>query len=713
MKTRWFNRMACVLGLVSGPGCSDDTADASSVGAGSTDAGTTAGVPTEADASPGPSTSTTSSPPGTSSESDTSSDSATSVATSTSASDESSSTDTTTSTGEPVCGDGLVQGEEECDDGNDVLTDDCLPGCKSASCGDFVTQVGVEECDDGNHVDDDQCTGACTFATCGDGIVGPDELCDDGNEVEDDGCSNLCILASCGDGDIQAPEACDDGVATADCDADCTAAVCGDGTLNISAGEACDDGGESATCDADCSTPVCGDDLINAAAGEACDDGGESPTCNADCTSSTCGDGILNVSAGEACDDGNLLLGDLCSQSCTELRLYGTAAAHTCVVYADKKVHCWGFNATGGLGYGDKNSRGDNPGELPTPPVYVGADAIQVDAGGRQFQAAHTCAVIAGGAVRCWGANHYGQLGYNSLVNLGDMPGELPTADVAVGAAVLQVGAGAEHTCALVAGGEVRCWGFGLYGALGNGGMNNVLKPTGQDVAGIAGATQVVAGGDHTCVLMGDGTVRCWGHNQFGQLGLGHILTIGDEPNEMPPPKTPLDAADKPVIQLAAGYRHTCALLVDGEVRCWGSNESVQTGIITLNDYDSLIGDAPGDMPPPDVVLGGPAVQVVAGREHSCALMKTRRVKCWGAAPAVGQGSFEWIDEADEFPPPDVNLGGDVASIHSHLGGFTCAQLVNGDTRCWGANGFGQLGLGNNQDVGDNEVPAWTSTVPL
>ena len=115
-----------------------------------------------------------------------------------------------------VCGDGVVAGDEPCDDGNDSLADACLPGCVLARCGDGHTQVGVEQCDDGNEENSDGCSNACQLPRCGDGIVQPPlETCDDGALNSDTlygGCSKACVPgAGCGDGKVNGPEDCDDG----------------------------------------------------------------------------------------------------------------------------------------------------------------------------------------------------------------------------------------------------------------------------------------------------------------------------------------------------------------------------------------------------------------------------------------------------------------------------------------------------------------------
>jgi len=166
----------------------------------------------------------------------------------------------------------------------DETTTDCEPDCEEPICGDGVVDEG-EACDDGE--ESAQCNADCTLAECGDGVL-----------------------------NTSAGESCDDGGESEACNDDCTPAACGDGIVNASANETCDDMGESETCDDDCTEPACGDGVTNAAADEDCDDSGESETCNADCTALACGDGQINVSAGEVCDDGNAEDLDGCSANC-------------------------------------------------------------------------------------------------------------------------------------------------------------------------------------------------------------------------------------------------------------------------------------------------------------------------------------------------------------------------------------------------------------
>ncbi|MEM6731273.1 MAG: hypothetical protein AAF658_06935, partial [Myxococcota bacterium] len=160
-----------------------------------------------------------------------------------------------------------------------------------------------------------------TVPLCGNGIREGDEFCDDGDRNSDEWsaephCNNACDALGpfCGDGSrADGFEACDDSGESPMCNADCSVATCGDGVRNVSAGEACDAGSESESCNADCTEVACGDGIINAAAGETCEQGGVNTlTCDADCTDVACGDGFINDVAGETCDDGNNTLTDAC-----------------------------------------------------------------------------------------------------------------------------------------------------------------------------------------------------------------------------------------------------------------------------------------------------------------------------------------------------------------------------------------------------------------
>ncbi len=305
-------------------------------------------------------------------------------------------------------------------------------------------------------------------------------------------------------------------------------------------------------------------------------------------------------------------------------------------------------------------------GATPTGATLTGATltgATRIAAG-----ATHTCAIVAGGQVRCWGSNIAGQLGNGSA----GIVAATPVAVTGLSGAT-EITAGTFHTCALVAGGQVRCWGNNSNSQLGNAAAG-FTSFTPVAVAGLSGATQISATGDHTCVVVTGGQVRCWGLNGEGQLG--NAAAGFNSPT--PVAVTGLSG----VTSIAAGSLHTCAALGTGQVRCWGQNGSGQLGNATFG---------PGG--PGIVAVSGltGAVQVGAGQALSCARLTSGQVRCWGsnASGALGNGS---VDEASSVPVAVTGLSG-VTNLTVDRG-HSCAVVSGGQMRCWGNNSDGQLGNG-------------------
>ena len=213
-------------------------------------------------------------------------------------------------------------------------------------------------------------------------------------------------------------------------------------------------------------------------------------------------------------------------------------------------------------------------GETPASvgPVAIGGPAAQVDVGEN-----YACALLTTGTVRCWGEAGLGQLGYGlGTETIGD--DDLPTSvdPLRFGAAILQVSAGSDHTCALLTGGAVQCWGRNGSGQLGYGHDTRVGETDPHDAGGnvmLAGpAVEVAAGGDHTCARLDSGDVQCWGRNEYGQLGYGNTTFIGD--TELPTAVGAVDLGGS-AIRIVAGVRlFVCAALwgggaLLGAVRVW------------------------------------------------------------------------------------------------------------------------------------------------
>lgn len=353
------------------------------------------------------------------------------------------------------------------------------------------------------------------------------------------------------------------------------------------------------------------------------------------------------------------------------------------------------------------------------------ASGEQASSDVRGFQAglldvgdAHSCAILTDGSVRCWGSGDSGRLGYGNTNNIGDTetPASAGAVNLGVGRTARAITAGDYHTCAILDDGNVRCWGAGGGGRLGYGNLINIGDTETPDTAGPVNfgpgrtARAISASDDHTCVVQDDGNVRCWGFNAYGQLGYGHEDTIGD--TESPASVVPVNlGTGRTALTTTTGDLYSCALLDDRTVRCWGSGTNGKLGYGNTDD----IGDneAPGSVGPVD--LGRPAVAITAGGAHTCALLDNGTVRCWGSGGGgrLGYGNTDTIGD-NETPASagPVDLGGTAVAITAG-GGHTCALLDNGDVRCWGLNTTGQLGYGHTLAVGDNETPATAGSLDL
>jgi alpha-tubulin suppressor-like RCC1 family protein len=310
--------------------------------------------------------------------------------------------------------------------------------------------------------------------------------------------------------------------------------------------------------------------------------------------------------------------------------------------------------------------------------------ATQVSAGYE-----HTCATLANGHVACWGENFEGELGNGTKTPESAVPVEVTGTSTAT-----QVSAGFAHTCALLANGHVECWGANLAGLFGDGKSASSDVPV--ETTGVSTAVQLSTGRAHTCAVLANGHVECSGYNLSGQLGNG-TTTISEVPVEV----TGIATAT----QVSAGYEHTCATLADGHIECWGSNEQGQLGNGTTTDSDV----------PVEVTGIETATQVSAGEDHTCAVLSTGRAKCWGGnqdgqlgdgtttGPEICPGRGEPCSRT-----PVAVKGISVATGLSASQNDTCALLSDGrGAECWGANRQGQLG--NRTTTADSDIPVGVS----
>ncbi len=379
----------------------------------------------------------------------------------------------------------------------------------------------------------------------------------------------------------------------------------------------------------------------------------------------------------------------------------------------DGSVRCWGFNADAQLGYGNTNTIGDDetPGSVGPVNVGPGRTVKAVSAGDY-----HTCAVLDDGSVRCWGLGRDGRLGYGNTNNVTD-PRSVGPVDLGPGRTATAISAGAGHTCAVLDDGSVRCWGYGGDGRLGYGNKDNVADPGSVgpvDLGRGRTAKAVAAGTAHTCALLDNGTVRCWGYNYDGNLGYSNTKNIGD--NKTPGSVGPVDlGSGRTAKAITVGQRHTCALLDNGSVRCWGYSLDGRLG---YGNTDS-IGDneTPGSVGPVNLGSGRTAKAITAGTAHTCVVLDDGSVRCWGNGANGRLGYGDLMDIGDNEAPGSagpVDLGpGRTATAISAGTAHTCARLDNGGVLCWGDGSGGRLGYCSEVSIGDDESPGSTRPISL
>ncbi|MEZ4452440.1 MAG: DUF4215 domain-containing protein [Nannocystaceae bacterium] len=646
--------------------------------------------------------------------------------------------DEVTTTGPSTgCGDGIVDADEACDgaapEGSRCVAcqivgcpfgyhlvdeaycgltaldpDECLQLCVPDTCGDGLLDP-YEECDDGNDDQGDACPSTCKAATCGDGVVHVgEELCDDGNDDNGDACDQRCTLPTCGDGVVQAGEGCDDGnIAEGDaCRNICVPAACGDGVV-YSGVEACDDGNddESDACLASCDAARCGDGVVQVGV-EACDDGNQDDgdACTSLCKPAGCGDGIVEDGV-ELCDDGNTVDDDACSNNCVpagcgdgvvdapELCDDGNAdesdgCLSSCIPASCGDGHVWA-----GVEVCDAGKHNLEVGCVDE--CQTSTPVRSIDAGSY-----HTCVVLEGGGLRCWGLGDGCRLGHGDKVTIGDdeVAGAAAAVDLG-GLAVTQVAAGYAHTCALLEDGSVRCWGLGLFGELGygdffprgcDGGTAPALLPAVSIWEPGERSVALAAGYNHVCARSDLGRLRCWGANGSGQLGQGNTKGVGVE---QVPSAVPVVDVGGPVVEIAAAADYTCARLEGGDVRCWGDNA---WGVLGIGDTPKIGDDeAPSSTAP--IALGAPATGLGLGDSHVCATTEAG-LRCWGSniIGELGLGAFTWA----ETSPVVVDTGESAILGLALATRTTCIWQGGGSVRCWGAGNEGQLADGAGASYG-------------
>jgi alpha-tubulin suppressor-like RCC1 family protein len=354
---------------------------------------------------------------------------------------------------------------------------------------------------------------------------------------------------------------------------------------------------------------------------------------------------------------------------CVALAAPATALATTTTAISAGVVHTCALTSTGAVkcwGDDEYGEVGDGTTVNKTTPVGVSGLSSGVTA--ISAGAFHTCALTSTGAVKCWGDDEYGEVGDGTTVNK-----TTPVAVSGLSSGVTAISAGAYHTCALTSAGAVKCWGENEYGELGDGTTVNTTTPVA--VSGLSsGVTAISAGAYHTCALTSAGAVKCWGENGDGQLGDGTTTNTTTPVNVL--------GLSSGVTAISAGALHTCALTSAGAVKCWGYNRFGEVGDGTTTNIAEPVAVSG---------LSSGVTAISAGELHTCALTSASAVECWGdnERGEVGDGTT-----TNKTTPVAVSgLSSGVAAI-SAGGLHTCALTSAGAVECWGYNEYGELGDG-------------------
>jgi alpha-tubulin suppressor-like RCC1 family protein len=362
---------------------------------------------------------------------------------------------------------------------------------------------------------------------------------------------------------------------------------------------------------------------------------------------------------------------------------FSSGAFHSCAIIDNGTVSCWGRNNRGQLGDGTVTDR-NTP--TQTSSLGNGRSAVAISAGYW-----HTCAILDDGSVSCWGFNTDGRLGDGTLLNRNS---PTQTASLGTGRTAVAIVAGIAHTCAILDDGTVSCWGYNNFYQIGDGTNSARLTPTQTASLGANNTAVAISVGElHTCTILSDGNVSCWGNNDYGQLGDGTNLSRST------PTRTSSLGSGREAVAITAGSAYICTILDNGTVSCWGRNNLGQLGDGTVTDRNTPTQTS-------SLGNGRSAVAISALMVHTCAILDDGSVSCWGGNTDGRLGDGTQVNR--NSPTQTSSLGSGrtgiaITSGHRH----SCAILDNGSISCWGDNEYGQLGDGTTTD---RNTPTLTSS---
>ncbi len=376
---------------------------------------------------------------------------------------------------------------------------------------------------------------------------------------------------------------------------------------------------------------------------------------------------------------------------------------HSCMLYANGRMQCWGSARDGRLGTGQSGVVGISVPPLGAKFVPTNERIVQGSAYGG------TCVLTTTGKVFCYGDGSYGQNGLGTTDSTGQdttLQDLLPVDVSSPFIAVSHVSRGSAHTCATLVDGSLRCWGEGSAGKTGQGNEVDIGGSSSRPVAdgviirlGNHHANKVDCFRSHTCASTAEGAMYCFGFGGYGRLGYGSYSHVGDNEAADSRGAISFGQGSEHVIDFGLGFQFSCALLQSGQVTCWGRNEHFQLGILD---------DASSKATPQNVAQGNEsAIALAVSHDHACAVWADGGVSCWGSNELGRLGYGDTINRGGPLSTSIIErvpIHKAAVKIFSR-GRSTCVLYFKGEFACWGSGFNGRLGTGNQLNIGDDLVP--------
>jgi hypothetical protein len=369
-----------------------------------------------------------------------------------------------------------------------------------------------------------------------------------------------------------------------------------------------------------------------------------------------------------------------CLSDTTTAKTTAVGTDHSCTITNDGNAWCWGRNRFGQLGDNSVSAKSTRASYVNKPSLLSFTSIATSNS--------HTCARISDGSAWCWGDNNSGQLGDGTTTNSSGAVRVTTDISSTLLTNVSTVSVGTNASCALKSGGTVWCWGDNGEGQLGQWALPSDAIPESSSFAvqvkkadntPLSTVTAISVGTDHACAVLSDKSAWCWGDNSDGATGAGTAVASKGAVRVT----KAANAVFTNVVAISAGTAHTCALLGDKTVWCWGLNTYGQLGNGATTT--SLVAVSTG--------LTNIAILGQSTGNHTCAVSITNILSCWGANTfgQLGDGTITAKTRAVALKTTYAATTGTITSVSSG-GKQTCLTNTMGEVWCWGRNSYGQLG---------------------